>query len=156
MRAARKIGWAAVILAVAFAARAQNRRRAPRTILAAAPAVAPGELVGEICDPSSGDRWILRRDPSHPGGPGRLTLVERGNHTLAANPGSRPLIRAGDRLIVEENTPVVTARLEAVALTNAWKGSALKARLTIGGKVVETVADGPGHAVLATDNEARP
>jgi hypothetical protein len=66
------------------------------------------------------------------------------------------MIHAGDRLIVEENTALVEARLEAVALGPAQLGSPLNVRLTIGGHVVRVVALGPGHASFAPVGGARP
>jgi len=145
--------------------------RAPREIVSSG-SVAPGnfaagagnEMVREIDDPATGDRWLLERDASHPGGPGRLVLAARGGAmgvrrsagALPAGVRQSPVIRAGQRLIVEENTPVVEARLEAVALMNAGKGSALNVRLMIGGRVVRAVALGPGRAQLAPQQGARP
>lgn len=133
--------------------------------------VASGELVREIDDPSSGKRWLLMRDLRHPGGPGllRLVSVERGGQAEVKKPGlepergpyrvesaqaglpfepALPVIRGGDRVIVEEHTPVADARLEAVALGPARTGAAFNARLTIGGWTVRAVAVGPGRAVL--------
>jgi hypothetical protein len=130
-----------------------------------------GEVVREIDDPHTGDRWKLMRDPVHPEGPGRLVLV--------AGPGTEPVststsdaeqpaisatkrtplrlaIHAGDALIVEENTAVVEARLEAVALRPAAKGAIFRARLRIGGKVVRAIAISAGHAVFATEEAAQP
>ena len=40
-------------------------------------AYALGEIVREIDDPHSGDRWLLVRDASHPGGPGLLLQIGR-------------------------------------------------------------------------------
>jgi hypothetical protein len=68
----------------------------------------------------------------------------------------RPVIRAGDRLIVEEHTALVDAVLEARALTPAAPGSAFDARLTVGGRVVRAVALGPGRAALQLETGARP
>jgi hypothetical protein len=108
-----------------------------------------------IDDPYSGDRWLLVRDPSHPGGPGRLLLVSavrRGplnpGHAGPEIEAPAPLIRPGDRVVVEENTPVVEARLEAVALGPAQPGSTFNVRLAVGGRVVRVVAVGPGRAVF--------
>ncbi len=142
-----------------------------------------GEVVGEIDDPHTGDQWALVRDPVHPAGPGRLVLVrgpemgpgmgaERGHSSAGprdpgrqpAEPAAtatnrtplRPVIRAGDALIVEERTAVVEARLQAVALGPAIKGAVFKARLKIGGKVVRAVAVAAGHAVFAPDEGAQP
>jgi flagella basal body P-ring formation protein FlgA len=66
------------------------------------------------------------------------------------------VIRAGDRLIVEENTAVVEARLEAVALGAAAPGSTFNVRLRIGGRVLRAVALGPGRAALAPVNGIEP
>jgi hypothetical protein len=127
---------------------------------------ATGEIVREIDDPNTGARWLLRRDPSHPGGPGRMVLgAQSQGHALgnAANAteiggqhdGAReaqatapvqPVIRSGDRLIVEEHTSVVDASLEAVALNPAAVGSSLMVRLAIGGRLVRAVALAPGRA----------
>jgi flagella basal body P-ring formation protein FlgA len=60
-----------------------------------------------------------------------------------------PVIRSGDRLVVEESSAVVEARLEAVALGPAAEGAEFRVRLAIGGKVVLAVALGPGHAAFA-------
>jgi hypothetical protein len=131
-----------------------------------------GEVVREIDDPHNGARWLLMRDSSHPGGPGRmvpggeprgkaLNHVRKGAGTVTAQyqPGSapvQPVIRAGDRLIVEENTAVAQAWLEAVALGPAAVGSPLDARLAIGGRVVRVVALAAGRAALPAETEARP
>jgi hypothetical protein len=117
-----------------------------------------GELVREIDDPNNGDRWLLTRDESHPGGPGLLMLVSTAQ-TNPAQPGhltpagpqgetQAPIIRTGDRVVVEENTPVVEARLEAVAMGPALAGAPFNARLSIGGQVVRAVAITPGRAVF--------
>ncbi len=122
-----------------------------------------GEVLREIDDPHSGDCWLLFRDPSHPGGPGRLVLAPQQasswRGSAEGHPRSMqrmPVIRAGDALIVEEHTAVVDARLAAVAVSAAASGGELRARLKIGGKVVRVVALSPGLAVFAPDSEAKP
>ena len=120
-------------------------------------------VVREIDDPHSGDRWLLMRNPTCPGGPGRLVLaaaVPSGARQSRAE-GSSPspvltVIHTGDRLIVEENTPLVAARLEAVALGPASPGSPLKVRLALGGRVVRAVALSAGRAAFAPQFEVRP
>jgi predicted secreted protein len=66
------------------------------------------------------------------------------------------VIHTGDALILEENTALVEARLEAVALGPAVSGLAFNVRLKIGGNVVRAVALGPGRAAFAPESEARP
>jgi len=124
------------------------------------------EIVREIDDPHSGDRWLLLRNAQVPGGPGHLVLVSAHRKGFGGAPaqaatekeaaGLRPVIRAGDRLIVEEHTPLVDAVLEARALNPAAPGSVFDARLTIGGRVVRAVALGPGRAALQPETGARP
>jgi hypothetical protein len=128
----------------------------------------------------------LVREGQQPGGPGRLLLagqaqsrqaqsrqVQSGQvqaETVRKEPGGAarriavapaelrflPVIRAGDRLVVEEHTPVVDALLEARALNPAAQGSALEARLSIGGRVVRVVALGPGRAELQPETGGQP
>lgn len=129
---------------------------------------APGEFVREIDDPNTGARWLLLRDTSHPGGPGRLVLAsglrngdksrEQGAE-LGATPALAaeiPAVRKGDKLVVEENTATVEARLEAVALGPGAIGSTVQARLTIGGKVVRALVLAPGRAALQAEAGVRP
>jgi hypothetical protein len=126
-------------------------------------------VVCEIDDPHSGARWLLLRDRNHPAGPGRLVLIATANRQAGqGEPGGtispmateliplRPVIRAGDRLVVEENTAVVEARLEAVALGPATLGSTFDVRLKMGGKVARVVALAPGRAAFQARTEARP
>lgn len=161
MRAGEKIrlGVALVVLVAVPLAHGQTGRTASRIRLSSsASAYFAGEIVREIDDPHTGARWLLMRDPSHPGGPGRLLLAGgfrpgyRRNLPEAAPP--RPVIHAGDRLIVEENTPLVESRLEGTALGPASPGLPLDVRLTIGGRVERVVAIGPGRAAFQA--EARP
>jgi hypothetical protein len=138
--------------------------------LAGAHAVRDGAIIREIDDPHNGDRWLLVDDSRHPGGPGLLVQASSAgmNSSDGTNGQDRmssrearpqaetpaPIIRAGDRVIVEEKTPVVEARLEAVAMGPAQAGSPFNVRLSIGGKVVRALAVEPGRAVLQT--ETRP
>jgi len=134
------------------------------------------EIIREIDDPSSGQRWLLVRDDAHAGGPGLLLLAGGGrdlNRTGPVAGGAQvpvqipvqipvqaaadpPVIRSGDRVQVEEHSATVDARLEAVALTPAWPGTAFNARLAIGGKVVRAVAVGPGRAAFQNQRAALP
>jgi hypothetical protein len=120
---------------------------------------AEGALVREIDDRECGTRWLLLRDDRNPGGPGRLVLVQDAHPEGAIRPVSgaasepaaapqKPVIHAGDRLVIEQETPEISARLEAVALAPAVAGRLFRARLLTGGKVVEAVALAPGRAAL--------
>jgi len=142
-----------------------------------APAGAPsaeqrlGPVIREIDDSATGDRWLLVRNATNPAGPGRMVRVAAGKSNSAGGvaggptrkgqqgPGAapeRPAIHAGDAVIVEEHTPVVDARLEAVALGSAVVGAQFKARLTIGGKVVRAVAREARRAEMMPEREAQP
>jgi hypothetical protein len=120
-------------------------------------------LLREIDDPNSGTRWLLVRDKTNPGGPGRLELVMPGRDpgalgTLAQTPlvaqiRPIPIIRPGDKLIVEEHSATTDAYLEGVALGPAGPGSALNVRLSIGHRVVRAVALAPGRAALGAATE---
>jgi hypothetical protein len=152
------------------AVRAQSFSSAtPATVLVASgdaavnerPGPPRGELLREIDDPHTGLRWLLFRDPAHPGGPGRLIPVAASAPQPAGSDNARPLdpplppiILTGDRVIVEQETPVIDARLEGTALGPAQPGSALRVRLRIGGQIVSAVALAPGRAALQPVVEA--
>jgi hypothetical protein len=127
----------------------------------ASPIVA-GTVLREILDPHLGDRWLLVRDFENPGGPGRLVLAQSkvpselpGAHSPQPQFAS-PVIRTGERIILEEHTPHVDAALEAVALGPATPGSVLRVRLQVGGHVVRAIAIRAGHVVLAREMEKQP
>ena len=132
-----------------------------------------GELYREIDDPHTGDRWLLLRNEEFPGGPGRLVRVRAGQSAASGadepigvprqldQPAGQaaqllPVIRSGDRVVVEEHTAVVDVVLEARALAPAAAGAVFVARLAIGGRVVRVVALGPGRAAFQPEKEARP
>lgn len=162
MTTGRRVAWCVAVAALASAACGQLPG-APR---------AQGETLREICDPHTGDRWLLVPNDEVPGGPGRLILAAAERDTASgalaqplklarrANPTNEthllPVIRAGDRLIVEEHTAVADAVLEARALNPAALGSTFNVRLKIGGKVLRAVALGPGRAALEAEKGVRP
>jgi flagella basal body P-ring formation protein FlgA len=68
---------------------------------------------------------------------------------------SVPLIHAGDRLVVSEETAVSEGRFEATALTTAAVGEMLTVRLKFGG-ILHARATASGHASLVlAESEAR-
>ncbi|HEY2861238.1 MAG TPA: flagella basal body P-ring formation protein FlgA [Terracidiphilus sp.] len=118
--------------------------------------------VREIVDPNSGDRWLLMRDANCPGGPGQLVRLERLEQSTAGEGRgkqspktiARQVIRAGDRVRLEEHTQMADAVFEAIALGTAATGQTVQVRLTVGGRVVRAVATGPGHAALPIETGA--
>ncbi len=163
---------AILLLACASCARTQtpSSPSAPHAFASALSASDTVEVIREIDDPSTGNRWLLVRDWNRPGGPGRLLLLAGSLRTTHPEPAGQispslagtefntaaPVIRGGDPLIVEENTPLVEARLAATALGPAVRGAALEARLQIGGKIVRVRALAPGRAALAPGLEGQP
>lgn len=123
-----------------------------------------------IHDPSTGARWLVVRDPQHPGGPGRLVRAKdesqdpgasgvrmaggQGREPVTAPP--RLVVRGGESLAVEDKSPMVETHLEAVALGPAALGETLLARLRPGGSVVRVVALGAGRARLAAVSLVQP
>jgi hypothetical protein len=167
------------------ASRAQVLTSSGSVGTAAGQANPTGDVLREIVDPNNGYHWLLVRQNTLPGGPGRLVLVaghrESGVSFQSAQlagsrlgtqssplsgPGSAAqldlaapapsVIRSGDRLTVEEHTAHVDAVLEARALGAAVVGAVLEARLTIGGSRVRVVALGPGRASMQLETGARP
>lgn len=149
----------AMAAALAYGQAPASSVAGPRLLFSSSAAVsgstgAAGEILREIDDPHNGDRWLLVRDDSHPGGPGRLLLVSavrvqaRAAGLEVKTETQAPIIRGGEKVIVEQNTAVVEARLEAVAMGPAWAGSSFNVRLTIGGRVVRAIAAGQGRGIL--------
>ena len=176
---ARSIGLA--ILVVTGAPIASSQQTAQRALVlpqfdlktdSFATAVQAGREIQRVFDdPHLGSHWLLMRDPSHSGGPGlmvpaaasQVEAFPRAGRSAPPGPpreGDRaqplPVIRTGDRLIVEEHTALVDARLEAVALGPAQPGSPLNVRLIIGGHVMRVVALSAGHVSFLPAGGARP
>jgi hypothetical protein len=180
MRKAFENGLAMAVLAAATGICANGQavpatlEPAPRsemlvTSMAPPTAVSSGavaQVLRVIDDPHTGARWLLMRDDRHPAGPGRLLLTaeaDRDRAIASINPNAtqfdpvpvHPVIRMGDRVVVEENSAVAEVRLEAVALGPARVGSEFNVRLKIGGKVLRAKALGAGSAAFLTEAEVR-
>jgi hypothetical protein len=118
-----------------------------------------GTVLRQIDDPAAHGSWLLVRDPIHLAGPGKWIWEPRAHSAQDSDQDAaaytrvaiKPVILAGDRLVVEEETPVVDARMAATALSPAQAGAALRVRLDIGGKTMRAIAIGPGRARLAPD-----
>jgi hypothetical protein len=87
--------------------------------------------------------------------PGRDPGVAGRQAKAARGPQTKPvlIIRAGDKVVVEEHSATTDAYLEGLALGPAGPGSALNVRLSIGGRVVRAVAVAPGRAAFGTATE---
>ncbi|MGB6191129.1 MAG: hypothetical protein WBF42_01565 [Terracidiphilus sp.] len=96
--------------------------------------------------------------PVHETGP-KSTIFHFDRGTADAGKGSRvplaPVIRAGDLVIVEEDSAVAWVRLEAVATMPAAAGAEIKVRLRTAGTVNGT-AIGPGRVRLSGQFERQP
>jgi hypothetical protein len=145
----------------------------------ALPGTARGEIRREIADPCLGFHWRLIVDPAGQGRPGRLVLLDQNGttaggsassaHTVLAPAASAPesalvIIRAGEHVVVDQDTGVVRARLNAIALESAAFGQRLRVRLIVGpglprnglSRNAELTAPGPVVSALATGvGEAR-
>jgi hypothetical protein len=124
-------------------------------------------VIRVIHDPHTGAYWLLERALDHPGGPGRMIPAtqeqlksiravdaQKPNQKACVMAGP-PVIRAGDRIVVEESSAIVEARLAATALGPAIAGAQFKVRLAIGGKVLRATALAPGRARLMGDQGIR-
>jgi len=159
--------FVSVVLAVATLAVPGQRDSAERSFAQRDAEIVPlrahagGAVLREIDDLSTGDRWFLERDVSHPGGPGLWMLIaarKAREETGVSRAGSgasnalTPVIHAGDEVTVEEHSNILDARLQAVALGSAAAGAEFRARLKIGGIVIDAVALKPGYAVFAMES----
>ncbi len=124
-----------------------------------ASAAPTARIVRVFDDPATGQRWRLELDPERPGGPGKL-VVATGPMEIGTKGGQTrkrktltlslpPVIREGEHLLVTQESAVIDARLDAVALQSAPLGATFKVRLKFSGKVAMAVALGHGRARLA-------
>ena len=130
----------------------------------------PQGVLRVIHDPSTGARWLVVRDPQHPGGPGCLVRAKAepqdpgtSGGRMAGGQAREPVtapprlaVRGGESLAVEDQSPMVETHLEAVALGPAALGETLLARLRPGGHVVRVIALGAGRARLAAVSLVQP
>jgi hypothetical protein len=115
-----------------------------------------------IKDAASGKSWRVAGDPRHPEWPARLVEVVGGGSCgdQPADPlrtgerrgmskNSRAIaVRAGDWLRVSQDTRVVHAEFDAIALGGGMSGDSIKVRLRFGGKVMRVKVSAPGRALL--------
>jgi hypothetical protein len=139
-----------------------------------------GEVRREITDPCLGQHWQLVVDSGHPGWPARMVLLNQNGKQLVnrvrkgsshAGPAGLEqagleqagsvsdmqsmVIRAGDRVTVDQDSDVLRARFEAVALESAGRGEMLRVRLIVAANRLQGLnskltAPGPVIAVVAT------
>lgn len=112
-----------------------------------------------VNDAATGTRWLLERDTATPGAPGRMRQIAAGRAVagygaaLLAAAVAAPIMRAGDRVVVEDSAEKVTARLEGTVLEPARAGALVKVRLAAGGQTVTARALAPGRATLVAAQE---
>ncbi|MDE3199668.1 MAG: hypothetical protein KGN79_02010 [Acidobacteriota bacterium] len=117
--------------------------------------------VRTLHDPATGTHWLLERNTEHPGAPGRLVQVSGAADAMVTagmcamlSAVAPPVIRAGSRVLIVEQTSLVNARLWAVALKPARKGERFRGRLVLGGKVVDAIALDAELATLVSSANA--
>jgi hypothetical protein len=116
-----------------------------------------------LVDLSTGSRWVLMANPAHPGGPG-LLVPEAEARTrpvvVETHPADTlPVIRAGDRVSIDDSSSSLSAHYAAIALAPAALGGVFLARIAAGMAPVRVIALGPGRAELAVTapgKESRP
>lgn len=137
------------LLAGLAALRAQSRARGFRS---AANAPGGAAAVEALRDPATGYGWKLVPGPAGAPGLWIRSSAAASFHRWMANTRQRadaPLVvRAGDRLIVSEETPAAAIRIAVVALEPARLGATLRVRPAIGNRVLRAVALGDGRAAL--------
>lgn len=162
---AAKVGLLALAFMGNLCAQSANHAAADTAAArVAAPSSLDGDVLREIDDPTTGNRWLVLRNPKHPAGPGRVVLTQprtnyRERNSQATQPvrtEQGPIIRTGDVVTVEEHTPLLDLRLQAVALEPSLTGAYFTARLKIGGKVMRVMALAPGRAVFGPESEVNP
>jgi hypothetical protein len=130
----------------------------------------------EFFDPCLRLHWQLQTNPAHPEQPGRLVLVNP-NNTLPGQPARSaknqpspahsspaPIIHAGDRVTVDQQTEVLHAHFQAVALEPALPGQRMKVRLSVGdhsargldATILTVLATTPGQARWQASEGTRP
>jgi hypothetical protein len=120
--------------------------------IAAQEGFAGRQIVSERRDPATGARWVLMRDAEHLAAPAHWFLAEAGKERGAGagvySAERRLMIHSGDKIVVREQTAVLSAWFEATAMTSAENGGELRARLAIGGTVLAVRAIAPGTAEI--------
>ena len=121
---------------------------------------ADAEAVATLRDPATGDEWRLLRGSR--GGPGRWIRSLASSVFKRRSSAPRPdfkeplAVRAGERLVVSEETSRVAVRVEVVALEPAAVGAIFRVRAVLGDRVLLAVALGAGRARLTASDWGRP
>ena len=106
-------------------------------------------------DVGTGMAWLVVRNVLHPSSPDRMFPVSCDGFERPRRRNVRKLanliIHAGDSVIVTDQSLVLYARFQAVALGAAQAAEPVKVRLKIGGQVLQAIATSPGRARLITD-----
>ena len=107
-----------------------------------------GALVETRRDPATGVGWQLLRGAG--GGPGHWIQKYDSFPTPQeeAKPNAPVVIRAGDRLLVTEETSMASMQMLVVALEPARMGATLRVRTMAGNRMLFAMALGKGRAAL--------
>ena len=105
------------------------------------------QLFRSVDDPALATRWLLMRDPRHPGAPGRMVeaparIVSPGGLNSAADHGdarkqtglqrkAKPVVRVGDEILVVSENPDSQLTLHARALSAGCAGDKISARIDV-------------------------
>lgn len=90
--------------------------------------------------------WQITNSGSLASSPSELASV-------APAPNLTPVIRAGDRIIIEQHSAILDSTLAAIALGPARLGAQFDARLVVGGKHLHAIALASGRAIIASEQE---
>jgi len=118
--------------------------------------------MGVIQDPALHQGWRVVRIANHPEWPARLQRVSEGavdcsqsNEADGVLPArtpaaslTPPIVHSGDVLVISEETAVLRGEFDAIALSNAGPGDAIRVRLRFADKVVRVRVTAKGRAVL--------
>lgn len=158
LRSLRILIWLVLVVAPLFekAAAADGDRGAP--------AAAAGQLFRSVDDPALNTRWLLLRNPEHPGAPGRMVEAHSGSTSSAPLPGTghgaakwqpassqgkaKEAVLAGEEILLVSESPGSQLALYGRALSAGRAGDAIEVRLDVFQTKVHARLVAPGRAEM--------
>lgn len=114
-----------------------------------------------VIDRGTQSAWMVQKEPTHPSFPPRMKRIPNGHACEARGeaPKAIPMslrqnvvvVHYGESVVVVENSPVVSVRLQAIALGEAGADEPVTVRLKTGSTTLRAFALGPGLVTLAGD-----